>query len=242
MLRTGELQSELRIRGRERLRRTMENTDISTFQTPDSTPIKVLIVDDHKVMRDPLEREFCPENGFKVVGSIMSAAAAEAYCAMNSPDVIIMDVCTEFGASGLEAAESILKKFPAVKIIMTSGFDEVTYMPRAKEIGAHAFIYKTEGVEYYREVALRVLRGETVFPDRKAIPVSHGEAPFTPKEMEVLQLLCKYMTSQDIAAELFISEHTVRRHIENMRQKSGMKSAMDLVIYVLGNGWVNPNY
>jgi len=204
--------------------------------------IKILIVDDHKVMRDPLEREFCPENGFEVVGSIMSAATAETFCVTDRPDVIIMDVCTEFGASGLEAAEKILKKFPEIKVIMTSGFDEVTYMPRAKEIGAHAFIYKIEGVEYYREVALRVLNGEVVFPEQKNIPVSHGEAPFTPKEMEVLRLLCQYKTSQDIAAELFISDHTVRKHIENMRQKSGMKSAMDLVIYVLSNGWVNPNY
>ena len=203
---------------------------------------KILIVDDHKVMRDPLEREFCPENGFEVVGSIMSAAAAEDFCVVDRPDVIIMDVCTEYGASGLEAAEKILKRFPGVKVVMTSGFDEVTYMPRAKEIGAHAFIYKIEGVEYYREVALRVLRGEVVFPEQKNIPVLHGEAPFTPKEMEVLRLLCQYKTSQDIAAELIISDHTVRKHIENMRQKSGMKSAMDLVIYVLSNGWVNPNY
>ena len=207
-----------------------------------STLIKILIVDDHKVMRDPLERAFCPENGFEVVGSIMSAAAAETFCVMNPPDLIIMDVCTEFGASGLDAAEKILTKFPEIKVIMTSGFDEVTYMPRAKEIGARAFIYKTQGVEYYRDVALRVLDGEVVFPERKTIPVSQGEAPFTPKEMKVLRLLCKYMTSQDIAAELSISDHTVRKHIENMRQKSGMKSAMDLVIYVLSNGWVNPNY
>jgi DNA-binding NarL/FixJ family response regulator len=204
--------------------------------------IKILIVDDHKVMRDSLEREFCPENGFDVVGSIRSAAAAETFCVMNRPDVVIMDVCTEFGASGLEAAGIILKKLPEIKVIVTSGFDEVTYMPRAKEIGAHAFVYKIEGVEYYREVALRVLNGEVVFPEQKNIPVSHGEAPFTPKEMEVLRLLCQYKTSQDIAAELFISDHTVRKHIENMRQKSGMKSAMDLVIYVLSNGWVNPNY
>ena len=204
--------------------------------------IKTLIVDDHQVMRDSLEREFCPENGFEIAGSVINASEAEPFCVADPPDVIIMDVCTESGASGLEAAEKILKKFPGIKIIMTSGFDEVTYMPRAKEIGAHAFVYKIEGAEYYREVALRVLAGETVFPERKTIPVSQGETPFTSKEMEVLRLLCKYKTSRDIAKELSISDHTVRRHIENMRHKSGMKSAMDLVIYVLSNGWVNPNY
>jgi len=203
---------------------------------------KVLIVDDHKVMRDSLEREFCPENGYAVTGSVMSAAMAEAYCAADPPDVIVMDVCTEYGASGLDAAERILNKYPGIKIIMTSGFDEVTYMPRAREIGAHAFVYKIEGVEYYREVVERVLSGELVFPERKTIPVSRGETPFSAKEMEVLRLLCRYMTSQDIAAELKNSDHTVRKHIENMRKKCGMKSAMDLVIYVLSNGWVNPNF
>ena len=203
---------------------------------------KILIVDDHKISRDLLEREFCPENGFEVIGSLVHAASAEGFCAAKRPDVIIMDVCTGEGISGLEAAENILTRYPDIKIIVTSGFDEVTYMPRAKEIGAHAFIYKIEGADYFREVALRVLEGEVVFPERKTIPVSQGETPFTSKEMEVLRLLCKYKTSRDIANELSISDHTVRRHIENMRHKSGMKSAMDLVIYVLSNGWVNPNY
>lgn len=207
-----------------------------------SDMFKILIVDDHKVMRDSLETAFGPEYGFEVAGSIMSASAAETFCGMYHPDAVVMDVCTEYGASGLDAAENILYKFPGIKIIMTSGFNEVTYMPRAMEIGAHAFVYKIEGAEYFREVALRVLRGEVVFPEGKTIPVSRGESPFTVKEIEVLRMMCKCLTSQDIATELRISEHTVRKHVENMRRKSGMKSAMDLLIYVLSNGWVNPNY
>ena len=203
---------------------------------------KILIVDDHKVMRDPLEREFCPENGFDVIGSIENAAFAEPYCARKHPDVIIMDVCTENGASGLEAAEKILKRFPKIKIIVTSGFDEVTYMPRAKKIGAHAFIYKTNGGEYYREAAMRVMNGAHVFPERKTIPLPQGEAPFTDREMEVLRLMCKGMTGQQVAEELLVSIKTVNRHIENMRQKAGVNSAMSLMSYVLSNGWVNPNY
>jgi len=193
-------------------------------------------------MRNLFEKEFIPENGFTVVESIANAADAVAFCAMTRPDLVIMDVCTENGASGLDAAKKILKRFPEIKVIVTSGFDEVTYMPRAKELGAHAFVYKIKGAEYYLEVARRVLNGEVVFPEPKTIPLPRGETPFTDREMEVLRLLCNYMTHQEIADELLISKKTVDKHIENMREKVGVKTAMDLVIYVLSNGWINPNY
>jgi len=141
-------------------------------------------------MRDLFEKEFVPEYGFLVVESIGSAVDAAAFCALTNPDLVIMDVCTENGASGLAAADTIIKKYPGIKVIVTSGFDEITYMPRAREIGAHAFVYKTMGVEHYREVASRVLAGEYVFPGPSTIPLPGGEAPFTEREMEVLQLMC----------------------------------------------------
>ena len=204
--------------------------------------IRVLIVDDHKSMRDFLQREFTPEHGFMVIEGIGNAKEAESFCLALQPDLAIIDVCTDFGASGLDASQKILKSCPGTKIIVTSGFDEVTYMPRAKELGAHAFVYKISGGEHYREVAERVLKGEYVFPERKTIPVSSGEAPFTKRELEVLRLYCKYLTTKEIAEALVLSESTVRKHIENMREKVGAKSAMNLVAYVLSNGWINPNY
>jgi len=204
--------------------------------------IKVLIVDDHKVMRDMLEREFSEADGFEVIGSLENAAFVETFCKANTPDVIIMDVCTQFGASGLDATEKILSAYPHVKIIVTSGFNEVTYMPRAKEIGAHAFVYKTKGVEYYRQTVQRVISGEYVFPESQKIPLPMGETPFTDREMEVLRLMCKYMNSQSVADELFIEKKSVERHIDNMRQKAGFSRYAELLVYVLSNGWINPNY
>jgi DNA-binding NarL/FixJ family response regulator len=203
---------------------------------------KVMIVDDHTSIRNLFEKEFTPENGFIIVESIGNAAEAVAFCTLTLPDLVIMDVCTENGASGLDAAGKILERFPNIKVIMTSGFDEVTYMPRAMEIGAHAFVYKIKSVEYYREVAKRVLNGEYVFPEAKTIPLPQGETPFTDREMEVLRLLCGCLAPQQIAEELSISPKTVNRHIENMKEKAGMKSAMELMTYVLSNGWINPNY
>ena len=204
--------------------------------------IQVLIVDDHASMRNLFEREFVPENGFVVTGSIGEASDALAVCNASNPDLVVMDVCTENGASGLDAAEKIVKNFPNTKIIVTSGFDEVTYMPRAKKIGAHAFVHKINSAKYYRETARRVMAGECVFPEPMTIAPRQGEAPFTEREMEVLRLMCKCMSHREIADELFISPKTVNRHVENMRAKTGTKSAMGLTTYVLSNGWINPNY
>ena len=204
--------------------------------------IKVIIVDDHESMLDSLEKEFSKENGFEVVSSLENAAFAVAECRLMQPALVIMDVCTEGGASGLEAAASIRKHCPEIKIIVTSGFDEISYAPRAKELGAHAFIYKTRSLGHYREVALRVLAGECVFPEPRSIPLPRGKTPFTDREMEILYLICRYKKNPEIASELFISEHTVKRHIQNILGKSGFPTMMELVIYVLSNGWINPNY
>ena len=207
-----------------------------------SEPIKILIIDDHESIRNSLEREFCPENGFEVVGSIPSAADAEVYCFKFKPALIITDVCTASGASGLDAAAKIRASYPQIKIIVTSGFDEITYAPRAKELGAHAFVYKTKSLEYYREVARRVLSGETVFPEPRTIPMPQGDAPFTDRELEVLRLMCKHMTGEEIAKELFVSVDTVKYHKSNMLAKTGFSKSVELAFYVIGNGWINPNY
>ena len=203
--------------------------------------IKVLIIDDHESIRDSFEMEFCPENGFEVVGSIASASLAEAACKAKTPDLVIMDVCTEGELSGIKAAQSIVCRFPAIKIMVTSGFDEVTFIPRAKEAGAHAFVHKSSRLAYFREVAHRVLNGEYVFPEPKAIPVPAGETPFSERELEVLQLLCRQVSNQEIAEKLCISVNTVRRHIENMRLKAGFSTATELVIHVIANGYINPH-
>jgi len=207
-----------------------------------SEMIKVMIVDDHDSMRESLKNEFRPFNGFEVVSSLANAAFAEAECHLKRPALIIMDVCTEGGASGLDAAGKIRERYPEIKIIVTSGFDEITYAPRAKELGAHAFIYKSQSLGHYRDVALRVLSGERVFPEPKTIALPYGEAPFTDREMEILQMICRHKRIPDIASDLFISEYTVRRHIQNMLDKSGFSTMMELVVYVVSNGWINPNY
>ena len=86
------------------------------------------------------------------------------------------------------------------------------------------------------------MQGENFYPEPKTIPMPMGETPLTEREMEVLRLLCKHMTNTEIAEELFISENTVKYHKTNMLAKTGFSKAVDLVFYMITNGWINPLY
>ena len=201
---------------------------------------KAIIVDDHESMCDSLTYALEGTGDFSIIGTLPAAVHAEIFCERLRPDLVLMDVCTEGDVSGLDVAEILREKFPEMKIIVMSGFDEITYVPRTKEIGAHAFVYKSRSLAYFIEVVRGVMRGESIYPEEKALPVPMGEVPLTVREMEVLRLMCKHMTSSEIAEELFISVSTVKYHKANILGKTGFAKSLDLVFYMLTKGWINP--
>ena len=203
---------------------------------------KVLIVEDHESMRDAITTAFTATGLFQVIGEIPSADFAELYCDKLHPDLALIDVCTEGGASGLKAAQILRKKHPEMKLIIMTAFDELSYIPRAKAAGADGFIYKNKSLSFFVETAQKIMNGETYFPEPKTIPMPVGEAPLTDREMEVLRLICKHKTNKDIAEELFISENTVKYHKSNMLAKTGFPNTVDLAFYMISNGWINPLY
>lgn len=201
---------------------------------------KVLIVDDHESMCDSLKFSLEESGNFIIAGSLQSAALAELFCERVKPDLVIMDVRTEGDISGIEATKNIRDKMPEIKVIVMSGFNEISYSPRAKEAGAHAFIFKSKSLDFFVEVAENVMKGQTYYAQPQAIPMPTGEVPLTEREMEILRLMCKYMTSKEIADELFITERTVKFHKANMLAKTGFKKSIELAFYMVSNGWINP--
>ncbi len=201
---------------------------------------KVLIVDDHESMCDSLKFSLEESGNFVIAGSLQSAALAELFCERVKPDLVIMDVRTEGDISGIEATKNIRDKMPEIKVIVMSGFNEISYSPRAKEAGAHAFIFKSKSLDFFVEVAENVMKGQTYYAQPQAIPIPTGEVPLTEREMEILRLMCKYMTSKEIADELFITERTVKFHKANMLAKTGFKKSIELAFYMVSNGWINP--
>ena len=205
---------------------------------------RLLFVDDQSIILGFLEKCFSDKNKYEIVGSITQAQLVDIWCERKKPDAIFLDIQTkEEETNGLMIAEIIKKKFPDIKILIMTGYDEISYLPRAQDIGADAFLLKSYPESYFVEALEAVVhRGEKVFPkENKIIPVEDGQTPLTARELEVLRLICQDYSNKEIAGLLHITESTVKRHIENLFRKTGKNGRVGLVAYALSGGWINPN-
>ena len=123
-----------------------------------------------------------------------------------------------------------------------TGYDEVTYMPRARKSGADAFVEKSQTMPFFVQVIRDVIEGKQYFPQQKTIPVQPGEAPLTERELETLRLICEGVSRKEIAGRMGISENTLYRHIQSVTGKMGFERTSELVAHVILNGWINPRY
>ena len=126
---------------------------------------KVMIVEDQTMPRELFELRIQASEHFEVALSIDNAALADVYCLRFPVDLILMDVVTRDGESGLDAAERIKRAFPQIKIIIVTSMPECSYLSRAREIGVESFWYKEEQRESLLDVMERTMAGESVYPD-----------------------------------------------------------------------------
>ncbi len=201
--------------------------------------IKVFIVDDHKSVLDSFSNIIQTQDDMEYVGSASEVKSVVHKCKELSPDVILTDVSMEKSNSGITLTEKLKFEFPHIKIIVMSGFDEISYIPEAKKAGADAFLSKSNAIHDFVDMIRAVMKGEGKFPESVQIPTANGESPFTDRELEMLRLLCHSYSRKEIADEMNIAHGTVKRHIENMLEKSDCKNTMELVLYVVGNGWIS---
>ena len=182
---------------------------------------KVMIVEDQTMPRELFELRIQASERFEVALSIDNAALADVYCLRFPVDLILMDVVTRGGESGLDAAQRIKRTFP-----------ECSYLSRAREIGVESFWYKEEQRESLLDVMARTMAGESVYPD--ATPeLQLGLASsyqFTSRELEVLREMTGGDTNQEIAERLHMSVATVKTHILNMLEKTGFRNRTELAV------------
>ncbi len=203
--------------------------------------IKVFIVDDHKSVLDAFSNIIACEEDMEFVGSASEISSAIPLCKQLKPDVVLSDISMEHNSSGIILAEKLKLELSHIKVILMSGFDEISYIPGAKNAGADAFLSKSKPIHHFVDVIRAVMNGEKIFPEDVKIPTVSGEPPLTQRELEILRLLCQSYSRKEIADEMNIAPGTVKRHIENMLLKSGCKSTVELVVYVVGNGWMSSN-
>ena len=203
---------------------------------------EVLIVEDQAMPRRLFEM-FVEQSGrYRLAASITNADMAEYYCERLKVELVLLDICTSMNAKGLEAAERIKKRFPEIKVIIVTSMPEYSYLERARRAGVDSFWYKELNDEPIMSLMDRTMAGESIFPD-KTPEVMLGEASsydFSDREFEVLRELISGDTNEEIARRLYISQGTVKIHIQHMLEKTGFRSRTELAVRARESGLVIP--
>jgi DNA-binding NarL/FixJ family response regulator len=210
--------------------------------------IRVLIVDDHAVVRAGLALLLNAEKDLEAVGEAGSAREAVFEARTTKPDIVLMDVMMP-NQSGIDVVPQLLHEHPEAKVLVLSMQDDPRYVREAFEAGASGYVLKeaadAELVAAIRDVAAG---GQYVHPELGARLVvaetaerrRAEEDPLSEREREVLRLLALGHTNQEIAKELYISVRTAETHRAHIMQKLRLSSRAELVRYALSEGLLEP--
>jgi two-component system, NarL family, response regulator NreC len=207
--------------------------------------IRVLVVDDHAVVRAGLRLLLDAEDDIETVGEAGDAREAVFEVRSSKPDVILMDVGLGSGKSGIEAAPDVLHEAPDAKVLMLSMQDDPRYVREAFAAGASGYVLK-EAADSELVTAVRQVAGGTRYVDPAMgarIAAADAEAeraaakdPLSERESEVLRLLALGHTNQEIAKTLFISVRTAETHRAHIMQKLRISTRAELVRYAIAQG------
>jgi DNA-binding NarL/FixJ family response regulator len=203
-------------------------------------PIRIVLADDHPVVRDGLRGMLASEDGFEVVGEAASGAEAVAVCARERPDVVLMDLQMP-EMDGATATAEITARFPGTRVLVLTTYDTDADILRAVEAGATGYLLKDTPRERLFPAIQAAARGETVLAPAVATRlVSRMRRPateaLTSREVEVLELVARGSSNADIAAALFISEATVKTHLLHTFAKLGVDDRTAAVVAALERG------
>lgn len=206
--------------------------------------INVLIVDDSRIARKMMEYELEGMSGYNILTFIEDAQNAMPICMKCQVDLILMDVCTAGDSSGLVAADEIKKRFPQIKIIITTSMPEYTFIEKAKKAGCESFWYKDYGNVSLKDVIEKTMAGENVYPDKTpdvdiyGVPISK----FTPAQLRVLRELAMGLSQEEVAKKLCLSRSVIKGHISHMCDKTNTSKTLQLVTEAIEKRVILPKY
>jgi len=216
-----------------------------------TTPLKirVLLADDHEVVRSGLRMVLEAQSDIEVVAEAGDGAQALERALAEEIDLAVLDVSMP-RMTGLQAAAELHRRRPELRILMLSMHDNEQYFFEALKAGASGYVLKTAANRDLVEACRACMRGEAfLYPPAVATLVRdyldgarNGEAPpqdpLTARELEVVKLIAEGHTSEEIATELVLSKKTVERHRANVLDKLGMRNRVDLTRYAIRRGLV----
>jgi DNA-binding NarL/FixJ family response regulator len=209
----------------------------------------VLLVDDHKIMRDGIKAILCRGDEFRVVGEAENGPDAVQSVKRNHPDLVLMDIGLP-GLNGVETTVEILRFHPECKIVILSMYDDENSVVSAIRSGARAFILKKASDTDLLEALRMVARGGAYLSpqvsDRLLTRIQKGDlesraAPsalevLSPRELQVLRMVAEGKTSKEIAVLLDLREQTVRSYRKTMMKKLGVNNVAGLTQLALSTG------
>ena len=205
-----------------------------------SDRIRVVVADDQNISRGFFEMYVRAAIRYELLAGLRTAADAAAYVDAHETDLLILDVMMQDGVDGLTAAEAIKRKHPEIRIILTTSASETSWEEKARAIGIESFWYKEYDSHSLIEIMDRTMNGESVYPgDAPRVPFGAvTRADLTDRELDVLRELTGSLTNEEIAERLNISANTVKRPIQNIMEKTGFESRLDLAMNAKALGLV----
>lgn len=203
--------------------------------------IRILLVDDHPVVREGIKQLLCREEDILVVGEAGGGAQALKLVRELGPDVVVLDMQLP-GATGVSVAKKILEYDPAAQILVLSAHSDKTFIKSTVELGVAGYLTKDEVTETLIDAVRGVGRGERGWMSRRAAAhmtdiihnfklYSHN--PLTSRERQILKAVIEGKTNQAIGFSLGINESTVEKHLENIFKKLEVASRVEAAILAI---------
>lgn len=212
----------------------------------DGTAIRVMVVDDHPMWRDAVERDLV-NAGFEVVATAANGTDALNRAPAARPNVVVLDLQIP-APNGVEVTAALVKADPTVRVLILSASGEQDDVLEAVKAGATGYLVKSASREELIDAVTRVSRGDTVFTPGLAglvlgeyrrlsdAPAADDTPRLTERETEVLRLVAKGLSYKQIAERLVLSHRTVQNHVQNTLRKLQMHNRVQLVRYAIEQG------
>jgi DNA-binding NarL/FixJ family response regulator len=212
----------------------------------DEQPVRVMVVDDHPMWRDAVERDLMAA-GFDVVAVAADGHQAIARFPAARPQVVVLDLQIP-GPGGVEVTADVLGRDPSARVLILSASGEQRDVLEAVKAGATGYLVKSASREELVDAVRRVAAGDTVFtPGLAGLvlgefrrmadgPAAEPDNQLTPRETEILKMVATGMSYRQIADRLVLSHRTVQNHVQNTLRKLQMHNRVELTRYVLERG------
>lgn len=197
--------------------------------------IRILIADDHPIVREGLAAMLDRQEDMKVVGEASNGAEAVEMATVMCPDVVLMDLRMPV-MDGVEAMRKLAAEVPSARVIVLTTYDNDEYIFRGIEAGARAYMLKDCRREELFNAIRAVHRGESLIAASMADRVLDRPEALSERELEILRLMATGAANKAIANQLFISESTVKTHVQSIFQKLGVGDRTKAVTHALHKG------